>query len=154
MCDWTLLVSDNYMCSAWMINRAGYVTGRLLYNWPTSCITGHPVDQPSTALRPVTQPGRDLTVLIYNRTNPDINRSELISSIAQLDSLDSIPRCITSHNQFARCGSYRCLRKSRKIAMILSWEYFTRLLPWANHGEILHDFYHDLAEHGRILRHM
>ena len=44
--------------------------------------------------------------------------------------------------------SFRSLRKSRKIAMILSWEDFTCLLPWVNHGEILRDFCHDLIMGG------
>ena len=58
-------------CSAWIVNRASYITGRLLYNRTTGCITGYPVDQFSI-LRPVTQPDRDLAILIYNWTNPDM----------------------------------------------------------------------------------
>ena len=44
---------------------------------------------------------------------------------------------------------YRCLRKSRKIAMILS---FTWLLPWVNHGKILCDFCYDLIMGGFYIR--
>jgi len=36
------------------------------------------------------------------------------------------------------------LRKSRKIAMIISWGDFTWAPPWVNHGKILRDFHHDL----------
>ena len=49
------------------------------------------------ALQPVTQPGRDLAILIYNRTNPDIQSIR-----------NNQPRCTTgqptSQDQFARCA--------------------------------------------------
>ena len=45
-------------------------------------------------------------------------------------------------------GSFRSLHKSIEIAMIISWEDFTWLLPWVNHGMILRDICLDLIMGG------
>ena len=37
-----------YICSVWMVNVAGCVTGCPFYNLIAGCITEHLVDQPST----------------------------------------------------------------------------------------------------------
>ena len=61
------------MCSARMVNRAGYIAGRPLYNRAAGCITGHPVDQPSMHCdRLCNRVGIKISRYVANRANPDI----------------------------------------------------------------------------------
>ena len=130
--------------------------------WPSSwivyraCGKGSPITQPIYFLyAPRWAPETHSLVLaidaLITRSIARNARVSLVSSAVGRPHALPFPRAAlwaAIKINLSQSWSVRSLCKSREIAMILSWEGFTWLLPWVNHGEILHDFCHDLIMGG------